>query len=257
MAILPETENYIFGSGSLFAVRTDIANATPTKFGVLQDVNVEMSGETKMLYGSQQFPVAVGRGKSKITAACKVGMFQMRPLSDLMWGTSYATGQQTMASGEAHSVPASSTYTVTVTNVTGFVDYGVYYASSTAQLTRVASVIAIGTYSVTTGGVYTFYSGDAGVAMLFDYQYTQTSSGRDFTLSNPTMGAQPVFQAVLEGGYTSSSGQMTSDLTLYACIADKWSLPTKLDDFAINDFSFSAFANTAGNVFTWSQSGTA
>ena len=164
MAILPETENYIFGSGSLFAVRTDIANATPTKFGVLQDVNVEMSGETKMLYGSQQFPVAVGRGKSKITAACKVGMFQMRPLSDLMWGTSYATGQQTMASGEAHSVPASSTYTVTVTNVTGFVDYGVYYASSTAQLTRVASVIAIGTYSVTTGGVYTFYSGDAGVA---------------------------------------------------------------------------------------------
>lgn len=257
MAILPETENYVFGSGSLFAVRTDVSYATPVKFGTLQDVNVEMSSETKMLYGSQQFPVAIGRGKAKITAAAKVGMFQMRPLADLFFGTAFATGEQTMALAEAHSVPASTSYTVTVTNTTGFLDLGCYYSTTTTQLTRVSATPSMGQYSVSNAGLYTFNSGDAGSAMLFDYQYTQTMSGKSFTLANPQLGTQPVFTAVLEAGYTASSGQMTADLTLYACIANKWSLPTKLDDFAVNDFAFDAFANTAGNVFTWSQSGTA
>ena len=56
-----------FGAGVLFgtplydATGTAIANPSPIQFGILQDVTVDESWETKELYGDAQFPVAVGR----------------------------------------------------------------------------------------------------------------------------------------------------------------------------------------------------
>ena len=43
-----------FGSGKLFGCRTDVANATPVQFGVLQDVSVEFSATLKELYGGSR-----------------------------------------------------------------------------------------------------------------------------------------------------------------------------------------------------------
>ena len=39
-----------FGSGVMFAVRQDVANSTPVRFGAMQEVNIDFSGDTKMLY---------------------------------------------------------------------------------------------------------------------------------------------------------------------------------------------------------------
>jgi hypothetical protein len=65
---------YVFGSGALIATPTidafgnAIANPSPVEFGTLQDVSLDVSWDTKTLYGQLQFPVAAGRGKGKVPA---------------------------------------------------------------------------------------------------------------------------------------------------------------------------------------------
>ncbi len=80
----------------------------------------------------------------------------------------YTAGCGAMVIGEAHSVPASSPYTVTVAKATTFsCDHQVAYASG-AALTRVSASPAIGQYTVE-AGVYTFNGADAAAALTFTY----------------------------------------------------------------------------------------
>jgi hypothetical protein len=245
---------YTFGTGTLFAVRGDIANATPVKFGALQEASVEFSAATKELYGQNQFPLAVARGKAKITGKAKFGQIQGRAFFDLFFGQSGSTGQTTLANAEAQSVPASSPYTVQVTNHSAYVaDLGVVYAATGLPLVQVASAPAVGQYAVAVStGTYTFAAADAGAAILVSYQYTVSGSGQQFTLANPLMGVQPSFQIVLETSYQSPSGLKKADLTLFNCVSSKLSLDAKQEDFTIPEMDFEALANAAGNVFTWS-----
>lgn len=245
---------YTFGSGTLWGVRSDIANATPVKFGALQEVSVEFAASTKELYGQYQFPLAVARGTSKITGKAKFGQIQGRAFFDLFFGQSAATGQTTTANAEAASVPASSPYTYTVVDSATFqTDLGVTYAATGLPLVKVASAPAAGQYSVS-AGVYTFAAGDAGAAILVSYTYTLSASGQEFTLANPLLGVQPAFQAVLETTYQAPTGLKKADLTLFSCVSSKLSLDAKQEDFTVPEMDFEAFANSAGNVFTWSFS---
>ena len=67
-----------FGTGILYGIQTQdatgaaVANATPVQFGTLQDISGDISFEEKLLYGSYQFPIAVGRGKGKPRRAPRV-----------------------------------------------------------------------------------------------------------------------------------------------------------------------------------------
>jgi hypothetical protein len=247
---------YTFGSGALFAVRGDVANSTPVKFGALQEASVEFAASSKELYGQYQFPLAVARGKAKITGKAKFGQIQGRAFFDLFFGQPASTGQTTLANAEAQSVPASGPYTVQVTNHATFVgDLGVVYAATGLPLVQVASSPAAGQYTVAVGtGTYTFAAADAGAAILVSYQYTVSGSGQQFTLANPLMGVQPSFQIVLETSYQSPSGLKKADLTLFNCVSSKLSLDAKQEDFTIPEMDFEAFANASGNVFTWSFS---
>jgi hypothetical protein len=245
---------YTFGSGTLFGVRNDVANATPVKFGALQEASVEFSASNKELYGQYQFPLAVARGKAKITGKAKFGQIQGRAFTDLFFGQSASVGQTTLANAEAQAVPGSSPYTVQVTNLTTYAaDLGVVYAATGLPLTLVASSPATGQYAVASG-TYTFNAADAGAALLVSYQYTVSGSGQSFTLANPLIGTQPSFQLVLETSYQSPSGLKKADLTLFNCVSSKLSFDAKQEDFSIPEMDFEAFANAAGNVFTWSFS---
>lgn len=247
---------YTFGSGTLWGVRTDIANATPVKFGALQDASVEFTSTTKELYGQFQFPLAVARGTGKIAGKAKFGQIQGRAFADLFFGQSLSAGQTTAANAEAQTVPASGPYTVQVTNHTSYVaDLGVAYAATGLPLIQVASSPAQGQYSVAPStGTYTFAAADAGAAILMSYQYTVSGSGQSFTLANPLLGVQPSFQIILETSYQSPGGLKKADLTLLNCVSSKLSLDAKQEDFTIPEMDFAAFANAAGNVFTWSFS---
>ncbi len=245
---------YTFGSGTLFGVRNDVANATPVKFGALQEASVEFSAASKELYGQYQFPLAVARGKAKITGKAKFGQIQGRAFTDLFFGQTANAGQTTVANAEAGAVPGSAAYTIQVTNHAAFVtDLGVVYAATGLPFTLVASSPSAGQYSVS-AGTYTFAAADAGAAVLLSYQYTISGTGQSFTLVNPQMGVQPAFQLVLETSYQSPSGLKKADLTLFNCVSSKLSLDAKQEDFTIPEMDFEAFANAAGNVFTWSFS---
>ena len=70
------------------------------------------------------------------------------------------------------------------------------------------------------------------------------TSGSILTITNQVMGTTPTFKATF---YTNYGGSGTA-LRLNACTADKLSLPTKIDDWTIHEFDFSAFADSSGTI---------
>jgi len=83
----------------------------------------------------------------------------------------YSAGYTNQVAGEPQTVPSNpGPYTVSVANAFA-VDLGVTYASSGASLTKVASNPALGQYSVSSAGVYTFAAADAGAAVKISYRY--------------------------------------------------------------------------------------
>lgn len=240
---------FVFGSGVLMGVRTDVANATPVNFGLVQEVSPSMKFDQKELYGQYQFPVAVARGKGKFGLKAKLARVSGLVMASLFLGQSLTSGMLTASIAEAHAVPASSPYTVTVTNSAEFVDdYGVVYAATGLPLTKVASGPTQGQYSVS-AGVYTFAAADDGAAVLISYTYTVTgTTSQQVTVTNQLMGQTPLIQAQF---YTSFQGVPMS-AKFYNVIPTGLDFATKLDDFMIPDMEMGVQANAAGQLCNFS-----
>jgi hypothetical protein len=239
---------FSFGSGVLIGTRTDIANATPINFGLVQEVQLDLQFTAKELYGQYQFPVAIARGQGKASGKAKMARVSGLAFNNLFFGASLIAGQLATAFGEAQSVPASTPFTVSVTNAGQWQDdCGVVYAASGLPLAKVASAAAAGQYSVA-AGVYTFNSADAGASVLISYTYNVMGSGQQLTLANPLLGTTPTFQAQL---YTSFQGKPVN-VKLFNCVSAKLTFASKLEDFVIPELDFDIFANAAGNVLQWS-----
>ena len=239
---------FAFGSGVLLGTRTDIANATPVNFGLVQEVQLDLQFTAKELYGQYQFPVAIARGQGKATGKAKMAQISGLAFNNLFFGGSLASGQLATSFGEAGTVPGSSAYTGTGANAAaGQDDYGVVYAATGLPLTKVASSPSGGQYSVA-AGAYTFNSADSSKSVLISYTYTITGIGQELTLANPLMGTTPTFQAQL---YTSFQGK-PCNVKLFNCVSTKLAFATKLEDFVIPELDFDIFANSAGNVLQWS-----
>jgi hypothetical protein len=240
---------YGFGSGSLLAVRTDIVTPTPIQFAALQNATVDISFNLKELYGQFQFPLTVARSTAKITGKAKAAILRGRLFNDLFFGQTLAVGQQLTALNEAQAVPNSGPFTVNAANASGFVaDLGVAYAATGVPLVRVASAPSTGQYTVA-AGIYTFSAGDANAAVQLSYTYAQPASGQKIAIANQPLGAAPVFQMNLTETYQGKS----LNLQLNACVSNKLSLPTKIEDFVIPEMDFVAFADASGNVGTISM----
>lgn len=241
---------YGFGAGSFWGVQTGNANPTPNRFGAVQNVDVSFDATVKELFGGYSLPLAIGRGTMKIAGKAQAGQFQGRILSDLFFGVSKTVGQTLVADNEAGTVPSpSGPYTVTVANSTGWViDLGVKYAATGLPFTRVASGPTVGQYSVA-AGVYTFAAADAGLGVAISYTYTPTSNtvGETVSMTNQLIGTQPTFKSVTSQVF---NGERLT-LTLNQCVATKYTFSTKLEDFNIPEFDFSAFvdaSNTLGTI---------
>jgi len=129
---------YQFGSGVLYGRSLTNTPATPVRFGALQDVSIDFQFTTKELYGSYQFPLALGRGSGKIAGKAAFAQFNAQAFNDLFFGYSNpATGETKTLVGEAQTVTANI---VTVTNNTTYLtDLGVIKASDGTVFTRVTS----------------------------------------------------------------------------------------------------------------------
>jgi len=244
-----------FGSGTLWGLPNGgntAANPTPTKFGTLQDVSLDISGDVKQLYGQKQFPEAVARGKCKITGKAKFAYINGKQLNDVFFGQTLGAGMKQVALDEAAVVPATP-FQVTVSNAANFVndsrgDQGVRYttgAKAGQPLTRVASGPAAGQYSVNSAtGVYTFAAADTGAGVVISYMFTVATGGSQMNITNQMMGFAPTIQVLLESVYNNSQ----FNVLLYNTVASKLSFATKQEDFIIPELDFEAFANAAGQV---------
>lgn len=242
---MSQTANYAsFGSGVLIAKVG--GNAVP--FGALQDVQLEIAGKNEELYGQYQAPLAVARAQIKYSAKAKTGYISGPLYSQLFFGVTATVGTVHLAYQEADTVPAVTTYTVTVANAANFkTDFGVSYAATGVALQEVASGPTQGQYSVnTTTGVYTFAAADASAAVLISYTYSDATNGSTIVVPNSLQGVQPTFSIILQRSYNGTGERFL----LNSCISSKLSLPTQMAKFAISEMDFDAFAPNGGSPLT-------
>jgi hypothetical protein len=234
-----------FGSGLLYAQRTDITGQGPLRFGAFQDLSLDFSGELKELFGQNQFALDVARGKVKIEGKAKFAQISAPMMNAIFFGGTITTGQNLTIYQEADSIPAVSTYTITVAQSAHFVaDLGVHYASNGNPFTLVASAPTVGQYMVNAAtGVYTFAAADEGVAVLIDYTYSATT-GYSLASGNPLMGNTPKFAATFTQIYEGN----TITINMPNCVSSKLTLPTKLDDYVMEELDFQAFAGIGSPI---------
>lgn len=246
---------YIFGSGTVIAKRTDITNTMPALLGVLQDVTVDFSRTIEDLMGQYALPVAFGGGALKIAGKAKLGRFQATQFNNLLLnGTLTALSGLEMVIAEAASVPASSVFTVQVAQHATFgEDLGVFYAATNTQLQPVNSGSeATGKYSVAPAtGTYTFAAGDASASLLFYYSYT-VSTEQQIVLANPLTGPVPNFELFIKESFTVFGVNKNLCLKLNNCVSEKLALAFTNTKFSIPEFDFRAGADAANNVLTLS-----
>lgn len=249
---------YAFGAGTLFATQlTDafgaaIANPTPIQFGTLQEVSIDISGDVKELYGQNQFPVAVGRGKVKVAGKAKVASVNGLQFNSIFFGQTLAAGTYAAVYDTTGALVPTTPFQITPTvpgSGTWAADLGVINASGLV-MTRVASGPTTGQYSVA-AGVYTFAAADVGIRMFISYQYTATSTtAKKMTVQNIPMGYAPTFRCDLTESY---NGKIVT-FTLNSCISTKLGIASKLDDFWIPEFDFSAFSDSGNTIMSWGLS---
>ena len=240
----------MFGIGALWGQRTDVSGVGPDQFAVLQDNSIEFSFEIKELYSQLGFPIDIARGKGKISGKAKIARVLSNLYADLFFGETVAPGEDNVAENENHTL---ATTTFTVVQSTGYVaDLGVYYnATGQLRFQYVTGSPTTGQYTTGTNGVYTFSTGDIGQSVAVSYVYTD-ANGHTITINNHFMGYTPTFLGTFytEKNTQGSSGQLT--LRLNECVSAQLSFPSKIDDYNIPDFNFSAFSNGSNVIGTLS-----
>lgn len=271
---------YLFGAGVLWGtpLQDAFGNAiaanvqTPVNFGALQDVSLDISFDTKMLYGSNQFPLAVGRGKGKVSGKAKAAKINGLMWNELVFGQTMAgTGVADVFDTTGIAIPTTP-YQITVSTsapsattvqmppqtggLTSTDTFGKFLSIRdhlNNPMVQVASAPATGQYSVSAGQL-TFAAADTALTVFIDYQYTYTVTAtpasdvpRISTVNNVLMGYAPVFGVDL---YVPYAGKQLT-ITLPQAISTKLTLATKLDDFTEPEFDFEAFADSSGRVMIY------
>jgi hypothetical protein len=236
----------VFGPGSIYVTRTDIANQTPVNIGYANEFSYDESGDNKELYGQKQYPLDVARSTIKATGKMKAARVSGIALNAAFHGLTFVAGQLVMAEAEAAAVPAATPFTVQVANSVDFdTDLGVIYAATGLPLQKTTDVPVKGQYSVA-NGTYTFAAADEGAPVNVTYAYKVAASGQSLTVINQPIGTTPKFQL----DYSTIHDGKPYYVRFYRCIASKLSRQHKLSDFMMPEIDFSFMGNDADQVYT-------
>ena len=240
----------LFGPGILWLTRTDVANATPTNVGFVNELTLDISFTTKALYGQNQYPLLVARGEAKTSGKIKAATLSGQALNSLLIGGTWTTGTQYDATTTAATAIPTTPFQITPTvpsSGTYNQDLGVVNAATLQPLTLVASGPTAGQYSHT-AGVYTFSSADnvSGISVLISYAYTFATgaTGQNMIITNQPIGNTPTFQL----DYKTTLYGATYYIRLYNSVGSKWAMAHKLSDFAMPEYDFEFFANAAQQI---------
>jgi len=233
---------YNFGTGGLYLVDAS-SPAQATQVGVLKDVSLDISFDTKELRGSYTFPVDVARAGGKIEGSASFAQISGRLINAILGGTQTAGATVIGSNNEAGTVPGTP-YAITVANTTGWSDLGVYNVTNSKFMTRVASSPATGQYSAT-AGVYTFAAADTTNSVQISYSYT-SATANTVTLTNQLMGSGTTYQISLWNTYKSKN----VGVKLYAATLGKYSFSMPNEDFTEETLDFMGFADASNNVIS-------
>jgi hypothetical protein len=243
----------IFGIGALWGQRSDVAGVGPDQFAVLQDNSIDFTFEVKELYSQLGYPIDIARGKGKITGKAKVARVFANLYADIFFGETAVANEDNVSENETHTLTTNS---VAVSNASSFIaDLGVYYsAAGNLRFQYVTGApSALGQYTTGTNGEYTFFTGDIGATVMISYVFTD-SNGKTITINNHFMGYTPTFIGTFyqQRNTQGSTGQLT--LRLNECVSSHLTIPSRIDDYALQDFDFQAFSNFANVIGTISTS---
>lgn len=240
------------GTGYVFIVPLTGGNpavpSSPRLPGSIQDFNFENTSTIKELRSNLQYPDDTAAVDKKATWKLGSGRFDIDLFNNMFGGETQTTGGVVLDVQEAHTIPATGPYTITVTNSgTYSKTLALNFTASGQPLVNVAGVPAQGEYSVASG-VYTFNPADVGLGMLISYAYT-TVNGSLVTVGNHVQGYGPQFEIYVAETYDEKTANVPNYLHCFACKATKFSLPLKRADYLIADIEGEAYANSAGNVY--------
>ena len=245
-----------FGAGRVF-VTGNYANPTPARLPVPQSQSIDLKRKVESLFGEKQLAEAVAAGEMEVTAKVEYAKSVARVVADLMFGDGSTTGSYQQANKEAATVPASSTYVVTVANATNFLfDLGVVNATTGVIMSCVAagSEMAGLSYSVATSGAnkgkYTFAVGDASANVLISYGWNLSTAGETISLANQDQGPSTNFQAT----HVLPWGTEQDMFVFYNCIASASAISAKKSGFGTTSLDYTAAVNNNGVLGTASRS---
>lgn len=256
----------LFGAGIMCALPlTDalgnaIAVPTPAPFGILQDVTLDFEFEQKPLYGANQFPVAVGRGKGKVMGKAKEAKIYATLFNSMFFGqpANQSAGFFAIWNDTTGTAIPGTPWQITPTPPNTGVwdtDLGVSFGSQdqVVPLIRVAAGPTAGQYSVA-AGVYTFAAADTTKLAFINYRYTNTGAqvvgSQKVTVASLLMGYAPTLQIDLSVSY----GGKYFTIRLPNSLPNKWMWNFKNDDWTIPEFDFECFTDSNNNVAYYSMS---
>ena len=239
------------GTGRAFAIPVGGnlgVNPTPQEFQAIQEISLELGKTTKTASGQYIYPIDSGVVEGKVTGKITFLQSEIALFNNLMNADTTATGGFAFAT-QTTAVPASTPFTVTVTNSANFlkpltVTYaGVGVGAAPVPLTLVTSAPTTGQYSVA-AGVYTFAAGDEGKSVIINYIWTNAAAGNTIQINNQLMGYGPICELYAFPSYQGANGWH-----LTAVRFGKQSKPFKRADYLVVEVDYEAFANSNGLVF--------
>jgi hypothetical protein len=233
----------VYGPGSLYVTRTDIANQTPYNIGFAQDLTIDVGFTEKSLYGQYEAPLAIARGTGKWTGKAKAAEVSGLALNAAFFGATFVSGSLNPNIGEVHSVVAGS---ATVANSATFAqDLGVVYAATQSPLQKTTSAPSVGQYSVA-AGVYTFNTGDNGVNnVAISYLNNVAAAGQQLAYNAQLLGVQTTFRL----DYASTFQGVPVVFQAFYCVSTKLAMNFKLEDYMIPELDFTMGATAGLAVF--------
>jgi len=253
MAVSPQPQIQ-FGAGYIFLQAiggNTTANPTPVRPLTLQGFSCDIQATSKELMGNLQYPDDIATSDKKLTGKFSIGRTDIGLLNEIFFAETLSTGGSASVVLEAHSVPATSPYTVTTTySATFLTDWGVTYTNGT-RLTRVTSGPTVGQYTVS-AGIYTFAAADEGQSVQISYQYTLSTAGSSMTANNQIQGYSPLLQILAVQNYSRSvNNGVPSSILIYNARVTKVTFDEKRDGYLIPEVDFEAFADATGRVMAF------
>jgi hypothetical protein len=241
-------DGYSFDSGSIYMIdRTPGADATPQLVGGMQEINMTVKFENNTERGTWQHDFKAMRKAQSIKGVAKFAQIKGAVLAQLLYGQPLVSGSEALAVGVDYTIPSTGPYTVTPSPGVAF-DLGCIFDATAQVMTLVTGTPSAGQYRIS-AGTYTFSAADAGKVVSISYRYN-VSTGVKLVLSNVRSALVPEFIVVLG---VDGNGKNTT-WTLNSCYSDQLAFVTKLEDFTVPEFSFTAKADASNVIGTFSYS---